>query len=494
MYRIALLFVLIVLVTAACGGRASLSPTPFPTPTLTTTPAAQGPVTLTVTELAGAPGLFVDAVVQVTGRFRKQPILACTSDPHPSPAAWGLAEEGLEVLAGGYDQQVRSLLPTDLLVTAEGRWRRWEGLVGCGKQAVPKEVWYLDVTRILSPSPLTQVTLTPEGVADAGTEIAEVPPGEEEEPTVELFPTDEELFPELPPEETPEFPEPTEFPEEPDDPFATLAVPTSIVTPSPEGFPTADLLTPTPEGTVTPQATGTPTVTGTPPTVQPTATGSVTGDIVGKGDLFDLEETIWITTLDANRIDSWSSEFSGEEGFRLYAIAPPPADLILSFIKDGQPIIDRRNAVPAGSPEVIDATALAGEGVYEIHVATQGGGATQYAILANFDSDFPVLFNGFITPGSPRNDLQLPLDASHFWFFTAEAGDTITISATPDAAADLYFELFGPDGEPLEAMDEGFEGEAEVLEVELTEPGMYAIMLFDLAGVPMTYDLSLTLE
>ncbi|HMT19928.1 MAG TPA: hypothetical protein PKE20_01560, partial [Promineifilum sp.] len=193
---------LLILLTA-CGGRNATSPTPFPTTGPQATTLGNAPVPLTVAELMAAPGLYRDAVIQLTGRLRKQPLIVCDSELHPSPGGWGLAEEGVLALAGGFEQQVRSLLPDDLTMSVEGRWRLWEGLVGCGKQAVRQELWYLEVGRILSPSPITQVTLTPGGEV-AISAITNTPSSDNLGSTVPEAP------PTPNPQETPLAPEPTE--------------------------------------------------------------------------------------------------------------------------------------------------------------------------------------------------------------------------------------------------------------------------------------------
>ena len=496
MRRIFLLFLLLLPLLAACNGGAAVGPTPFPSPAPTLMPTGQGPAVLTVTELAAAPGLYRDAVVQLTGLFRKQPLLVCESEAHPSPATWGLGEEGVQALAGGFDEEVRLLLPEGLLMTVEGRWRRWEGLIGCGKQAVSREVWYLDVARILSPTPLTQVTLTPS--AGEPTAVAEVPP-EGSQPTAELLPTEDgSLFPTPLVEATPEPLFPTDTPEGssglPDDPFAT-AGPTPETTLLPENTPTIDpfatpTITTTPPGTGTPGTPG-PTVTGTPPT--PTATSSGTGQIVPKGDLYDLDEEFASTTLAAGTTDSWTIELFEDEILNVSAIAPLPADLVLSVIKDGQVIINRQNNAPAGAAEIIDTPNLPGEGIYEVHVATQGGQATEYAIIANIDPEFPIIFNSIVTPGSPRSAVVMPADSVHYWFFTANAGDDLTLTVRPNAG-DPIIDLYGPGAEYIESIDEGGEGEDEVFEVTLTTTGLHAIRLMEIDGLSMTYDIEVTLE
>ena len=498
MRRLAWLLLFLPLLLAGCGGRSAGAPTPFPTPAASPSPTAGGPIALSVGELAAAPGLYLDTLVQVTGVFRKQPILVCQAEPFHSPATWGLGEEGLLVLAGGYDQQVRELLPEGLLMTAEGRWQRWEGLVGCGKTATTREVWYLNVGRILSPSPLTQVTLTP---GAPGTAVAEAPTAEGGPPTE--APTEEgSLFPTpLPEEETPlpeaTFPvggeeEPTEelFPTAPADaPLATETLPGLPPTGTPTVTGTAG--TPTPTTTGTPGTT-TPTVTGTPPTATAT-TPSGGGTVITKGDLRDLEEIFGSTTLGAGTTDRWDMEIFEEETYSIYVVAPPPADLVLTLLKDGQTIVDRQNTAPAGQPEIITAPNGPVEGLYEVRVSVQGGGAAEYAILLNTDAEFPYIFSGIIAPGSPRNGVSLPTDAMQFWFFAGSAGDQLTVTLDP-TSGDPYFDLYGPGAEYLTSVDEGFDNEAETLEMTLDQTGLYGIAIGEIEGAAISYDLSIALD
>jgi hypothetical protein len=481
MRRLTVLFLVLLPFLVACGARRSLSPTPFPTVGTTLTPSGEGPITLTITELAAAPGLYQDAVVQLTGRLRKQPILVCDTDLHQSPATWGLAEEGVLALAGGFDQQVRSLLPDELLVTAEGRWRRWEGIVGCGKQARQQEVWYLDVGRIVSPSPLTQVTLTP-GAGGEATAVAGLPPTQEVAATEEgaAFPT-----PDL--EETPELPGSTESPEgypvATDDssevvgsPTATLPTaqtPTRTLTPGASTTATSGTVTGTPTagGTGTPAGTPTPTVTGTPPTQTPTATSGATGQVVPKGDLVeDLFTDFIVTTVAAGTIDSWDMALFSDESMYVYAVALAPVDIILSVLKDGETIIDRQNTAPAGSPEVLNAPTLEGEGTYEVHVIVDGGGSAEYAITAHTEPEFAATIAG------------------------ANAGDNVTLRLDPLDNTDAGMYLFDSGGEDVDSMDDGAEGEEELLEITLDASGLYAIGVDEFFGDPMSYDLELTIQ
>ncbi len=503
MRRLACLLLLLLLASAACGARGVGSPTPFPTPAATPSATAAGPITLTVTELAAAPGLYVDAVVQVSGLFHKQPILVCDSEPHPSPATWGLAEAGLVAPAGGYDQQVRGLLPEGLFMTVEGRWRRWEGLVGCGKQAATREVWYLDVARVLSPSPLVQVTLTPGAPGTAVAEVSPTPSGEEPVPTEDpsLFPTPlpEELTP------TPDFAaEPTdEFDDFPEEPFPTEPFPpTEEAEPIGGVSPTATT-SGTPAGTTTPGASGTPTITGTPPTATPTVTGTPptatptvpggSGGVDAKGDLRDLEGDFVTSNVASGRTDSWDMEIFEEEDFTLYVIAAAPADVVVTLLKDGQTIVNRQNTAAPGLPEIIPGPTDATEGLYELHVSVQNGTATDYAVLLNTDFDLPYSVSGMLAPTLPHTGVQLPRDLTHVWFFHAEVGDQVTILLDP-SGGDVYIDLYEPDGVNMESIDEGFDGESETLQWSVTVTGLHAVFVAEYEGATISYDLTMTVQ
>lgn len=490
MCRRVFLLIVVVLLMAGCRGRDTLAPTPFPTTGPTPTTAAGGPVVLSVTELLAAPGLYLDTVVQLTGHLRKMPLVVCDSDYYAPPANWGLGEEGLTAAAGGFDEQVRSLLPGDLTMIVEGRWRRWEGTVGCGKQAQRQEVWYLDVGRILSPSPLTQVTLTPSSGVEVSAITAEVTlpvgGGDDEGEIAET--------PEL--EETPVAVEPTEFPQ---------SYP-GAATPSPEESPEFSPTIPTDQTPITAQTpiTGsTPiageTVTGTLPsgTTTPTAgsgTPGASGNLVDKGNIYEaIADNFTTSLLAAGTVDRWELALTEDADLYFSAIAPQPADIVLSLFKDGQAVISNQNTAPAGAPEILNAPPLQGTGMVEIHVAVSGGGATEYGLTIHQNAEFPVTIGGIITPGSPQNGVQLPMRAVHMWFFMAGENDVVAIRLKPvsdlDAAADLY----GPGAIYIDTIDTGFEGEEEYQEVTLSTAGLHAIRVFEYYAVdPMTYDLEIS--
>lgn len=501
MRHLILLTLLLASLLIGCTGRGASSPTPFPSPGATLTATGGQPIELTVTELMSAPGLYVDVPVRVSGLLRKQPLIVCETDLQPSPAGWGLAEEGVLALAGGYDDQVRSLLPDDLMMTVEGRWRRWEGLVGCGKQAQNREVWYLEASRILSPSPLTQITLTPSG----GVEIVALT-GEPTQPGTggEDFgtPTQSALAPVEPAEVTRVISEDTPDPSggEPINPTTDFsASPTNAFgTTTPAGTPPAGTppagATPAAGQTGTPNGSPTPTPSGTPPT--PTATtpgGGSTGQVVARGNFYDeLFNDFIVASLAAGTTDSWELDVFADEPLYINVIAAQPADIVVSLLKDGQPIVNQQNTVPAGTAEFINNPVLQGDGLYEIQVSVVGGGAADYALTVYTDPEFPIDFPGIITYGTPRSAVQMPANGYHYWFFQGNAGDNVSILLRPGAANDVAVFLIDPTGEELDYIDDGFEGEEELLEATLPVAGLYAIGIEEFNGTVVTYDLTLS--
>lgn len=466
----------------------------------------------TLTELAANPGLYKDELVTVTGRFNRQPMLICEEEPNMSPATWSLVEEGITVLADGLDQQVRSLLPEDLTMTAQGRWRLWTGLVGCGKQAQEQQVWYLDVTRILSPSPLTQATLTPEGLEVAGIETGE---------QVIETPQPVETVSGAPLEQTSELTATVTVDTQPTQSIATTPPPTATQAPDqdstlPTGTPSAQVTPATLQGTpvtnITPTtsltgtATATPQVTPGTPTATPMGGASPTpgsslatptpssGQVVQMGDLLDLDEEFGAAVLPANRIHSYTIEVFEDEAFSISVIAPVPADIVLSARLDGQTLIDQQNRAPAGATESLDTSTLTQEGTYEIWVATENSAETEYAIVAYFEDDFVIVFNGFLASGQPRSNVNAGLDETHYWFFTGTAGQSATLSLTTGSENDGLLDIYVPGAEYFDTADDGFEGEDESITFTLPATGMYAVAVSDIDYAPMTYTISLTLQ
>lgn len=218
------------------------------------------------------------------------------------------------------------------------------------------------------------------------------------------------------------------------------------------------------------------------------------GGVVDRGDIYDaIGDNFTISSLATGAVDSWQVELTEGEKLYFQAIAPPPADIILSVYKGEQAIINNQNNAPAGSPEVLNAPPLPGSGIYTIRVTALGGVATEYGLTIFDDPEYPVIIGGIIAPGSPGIGIQLPSQAIQFWFFTAKAGDTVAIRLKPIDDVDASADLYGPGGVYKTDLDNNYEGEEEYKEVTLTETGLHAIRVFEYyRNDSMKYDLEIS--
>jgi hypothetical protein len=99
-----------------------------------------------------------------------------------------------------------------------------------------------------------------------------------------------------------------------------------------------------------------------------------------------------------------------------------------------------------------------------------------------------------ITSGNPHNGVLLPIDAVQYWFFTADAGDTLEITIDPIDNGDPHILIYEPGAQELAAIDDGAEGQTETGTITLSTTGMYAIRVTEYNSQQMTYSLSINLQ
>lgn len=446
---------LLFLLLAGC--RATVEPTPIP---VTTTPLVVSALAqpITIGALAANPDQYLGQLLQLTGQFQPQPRLVCAADPHPAPISWGLVAEGYLAYVQGF-AQVNEVAATGLTITVQGRWRYWEGEVGCGAEVVPQEVYYLELTQILAPSPITRATLTPLPEVIAG--IATLPgdpsalPGDGE-PTAVFIPTPAPVFP----SPTPELPTRT----------PTVATPTPSFTPA-SGTPTPS---PTRENGNEPP--------GTPPPL-PTGNGG-NGDTAVKMGLLK-PQALAIESLARGESHSWELELTTGDVITLY-VASIREDLTLTLFS------------ATGVEPVASGTAVAGQ-VGTLRYETNTGGAyrlllqapnspTNYALLLQDSADAALVIRGILTFGDTQRD-QLPATYSHFWHFQGAFADKVSILLVPEGNADLVLVLYDANGEELDGVDDGLGGEQESLTIVLDATGLYSLLVYEAAGRAASYTL-----
>lgn len=469
------------------------------------------PIVLDVAELAVQPEAFAGAYVRVSGRYRRAPLLVCEGNVRHSPATWMLADGEQSIGAAGFEQLLQPLWPRGLTVTVEGRWQWWRGPVGCGKQAPIQEVWYLAVTKIVSPSPIARVTLTPLGIA--GDVTVETPDGTST-PTES---TDEGTTPtatgasgQPAPSPTTSAATPTPAPTEDgngeEEATATATLTTTAitatetvtsVTPSPtntlelgETPQPGDTGTPTPTNTLrpgeTPQPTTTPSPTQTSQPGEPTATPTQTPtaaplSIVDQGSLAfqDLQGR----TLPDDTGHSWQLDIEAGDVITISVAAPTNRDLSLEIQDSEGETVAASNVSAAGQVERIAAQTFNEGGTFRIIVREVQQRSSAYHIMALNQFNASLLFSGILDIGETEND-TLDEFTDNFWFFSGESNMSVDITVSPTQNnRDVLFKVYGPDGALLTGsygpegwIDNGLNGESEeLLNFTLPGTGLYAI-------------------
>ncbi|MFZ0543863.1 MAG: pre-peptidase C-terminal domain-containing protein [Candidatus Promineifilaceae bacterium] len=455
------------------------------------------PQTVPITTLLRNPTSFEGQTIRVTGQYRSIPLLVCQETTHRSPATWTLVFGDVETYVAGFDEALRPLAASGLSLTIEGRWQKWKGPVGCGRRAPVQEIWYLAVSRIISPNPLVKSDSEDGGIVlvPSPTSIADLP----------TTPAGEET-PSGPPTVGPT----ASLPAGNTTPIATLAPsPTfqSIPSPAP-GATNTPLATSTPQPTTgasnTPTISATTTitpggtaVTGTPsptPSASATTAGSTPSATAEPSDQGDLSfDTVEKQTLTANSTHSWFFTPPADETITITAGSSLELNLSLELIAPDGTVVGKAADAGAGQPETITYTAPNPTGEYEVVVSGDNGTSGDYLLML-FDSEsLPVveiqdtLVYGSGGSGSTEEGVD------HFWNFEGEAGDVITIEVSPGSSTgDLVLYLVDVDGILGDLIsDTGVGGSESITAYTLPETGFYSIGIGEFDFAPIDYTMTL---
>ena len=487
--RYLIFFLVLVTLLIACG-KARPTPTPFAEENGTEEALDPiEPLALSIADLAADPEAYADSFVEITGQYRRLPLLVCNSDPHPAPATWQLvAADGSTVPIGGFDSQVRSLLPNDLTVTVVGVWQLFEGPVGCGKNATSRQIWYLKAREIVSPSPIARVTLTPTG---SGIQIAE---GDDlstpQDNNVTATPTRAED------EETPigtPTPASTTVPAPPGDgtPTGVSATPTDdgearepTLTPTREGesgigTPTT---TPTTNGSVTPTASsGSPmptpangTPNGTPNATLPAGTTATPNpndfDTVAFDPLGPEQPVLEI--LEADQAHLYPVIFDYNGAITITTVAEPTMNLVLEIIGPASNVVQQANNTGNGGLEAIVNAQLNVSQDYNIRIYNLNQNGGNYCLVFSEGGGFPDSIKGRIEYGQTITD-EIEVLGIDYWCFLGAEGDNVTISAAATGSeGDFVVGLFGPPD--FDAIGPVFQ-DADIVNTRLMKDSMYLI-------------------
>jgi len=461
--------------TILLGCRSDTPPNVTPTvPTLASPPLAAEPTSLVT--LLRNPVFFEGSYIQLSGSYKPLPLPVCTGEGRFSPATWTLVEGDIEIPVSGFDGVLRPIANPGLPLVVEGRWLYWEGPVGCGRRAPTEQLWYLEVTNILSPNPLTVAQI------ESGDLVP--PPAESETPAGDLIePTSS--GPSIPTASPTILPTMTSTP-------AQLATSTrSIIATIPP------LLTPTPTITASPSlVAGTSTSTPTPTATNDGTTTVTITSTPGASVLIEYEIVVK-SSLTAGGVDSWS--FDGDSGDVVSISVAPVSNLDVSVdlvSPDGTTIVSR-NQVINGQIENINQQSLTTSGTYEIITRAIGNGAGDYALVINISEAQPFfVFKGNIAYGEIKNELGQN-DVDDLWNFQGSAGDVVTIEVSATNSADLILYLQDPDSIEVDFADGSTSAtppndEEIISQYTLSKSGLYTIGVGEVDFESYGYSLTLT--
>ena len=196
--------------------------------------------------------------------------------------------------------------------------------------------------------------------------------------------------------------------------------------------------------------------------------------------------------LESGISDIWT--FNSDNGRYATITANPEdssLDLIMSLISpSGQTISTIDNGF-AGDTEVVIDYLLPESGTYLIEIKEFFNTSGRYTLSLVLTDD--PLFNsgGRIELGQTIQS-ELPAKGKKVWQFNGTANDLVSIVLIPEGPFDAILELYGPDGNRLVGLDEGFSGDAEVISgYKLLVTGEYTIIISSFAGDGGGYSLSL---
>ncbi|MCP5101347.1 MAG: hypothetical protein GY943_37855 [Chloroflexi bacterium] len=196
--------------------------------------------------------------------------------------------------------------------------------------------------------------------------------------------------------------------------------------------------------------------------------------------------------LQSGGSDIWT--FNGENGRYATITASPDdkdIDLRIAIIgPSGQTITELDNGF-AGDSEVLIDFLLLDTGTYLIEIDEFFNETGRYTLSLVLTDDPLFVEEGQITIGQTIQS-DLPPNVQKVWRFNGTAGEQISIVLIPETPFDAILNLHGPDGTRLVGLDEGFNGDPELLSgYELPLTGDYTILVNSFAGDGGSYSLSL---
>ena len=216
------------------------------------------------------------------------------------------------------------------------------------------------------------------------------------------------------------------------------------------------------------------------------------GDAAVRGELTGDRSEV-TATLDSGASDLWTFYSSGDSYVSVY-LQPGDSrlDLGLMLLGPDRQALARVDNGFEGSTEAATDLWLAEPGVYIIEVSEFSQAAGRYTLSLTLANQPQYSGGGQLAFGQTVQG-QLPANGQHQWVFSGSTRHRVSVVVEPGAPNfDAILELYGPNGELLVSLDEGFSGDPELISgFELPAAGEYAITVrsFSPQGGPYTISL-----
>jgi hypothetical protein len=469
------------------------------------------PVSVSPLTLVRNPSALEDQYLELAGNYKQLPIQVCAGESHSSPIGWHLAMGDLEIPASGFEQQLRDLVEDGLPMVVEGRWKQWEGPVGCGRRVPVQQIWYLAVTEIISPNPLTAVQKEAGDTAELPGSVVDItaaPPVV----TVITLPTDTAV---------PEIPTATALP-------SPIAI--NTVTPELQGPPTESStagssitstpaisitetgtqertgpVTETPESNQSPTngATGATTPTSTPtlsPSVTPISNGTEeptrTSTPSETSEDILLYENIISSVIEAGAVKRW--DFTGSENdITTISVAPElDLDVAIELVSpDGATLVTRDEGGP-GETETISQITLNSFGVFGTRVKSMSSNSGEFVLaLSDSESEAFLVYIAVLDFGASGVE-DVPDGTDHLFAFQGSAGDRVNFEVESVTASNMVLYLYAPGGNELEFIDDdessNLGAQEKLTNYPLPTSGMYTFRIGEWDFIAASYQYSIS--
>ena len=201
-------------------------------------------------------------------------------------------------------------------------------------------------------------------------------------------------------------------------------------------------------------------------------------DVIIRGQL-EGDRDLVSATLEPGANDIWTFSAAGNRYTSLF-LRPeePQLDMTLTLYGPGRQTIARIDNGYAGSAEAVTDLLLNEPGNYLVEVSEFFQDDGRYT-LSFVQSDLPQYSTGGRIEFGQAIQSTLPAQGQQYWVFGGTSGQRISIVVEPAATTlDPVLELYGPDGQQLVTLDEGFSGDPELISgFELPSGGEYAILV-----------------